>query len=258
MDPEEEKKKEEEVAIAGEVTPTNPLRERMMKSRPEGKYDTDEDVQSAVLEHMDELEGYKGSSEAANQKLVEVMDANPELVDMIRDLANGATPAEAIARNFDLDEIIPKDGEPDYEAWAKNKESRLSKKSEMEARSKEYQDNLAVSEANVREYAEENNMSEEETGKMLDDIDSMLTDLASGKVSKEFVTRMRKALTADQEKQEAVEMAKIEGKNEAIIAKKAPVGDGIPKTMGGSIEAKSEVPQKKDIFDRAIEREKRG
>lgn len=256
MDPEEKNNQEEAATTEGTSPMPNPLRERMMKSRPDGKYDTDEDMQNSIIEYMDELEGYKGSSEAANQKLIEVMDANPELVDMIRDLANGATPAEAIARNFDLDELTPKEGEPDYESWAKNKEMRLAKKSEMEARNKEYQDNLSASEANVREFAAENNMSEEEAGKMLEEIESLFADIVAGKISKEFIAKMRKALTADQEKQEAVEMAKIEGKNEAIVAKKVPVGDGIPKTTGGAIEAKQEAASKPDIFDRVAGRQK--
>lgn len=231
--------------------PPNPLRERMMKSRPDAKLETDEDIQNAIIGHMDDLEKYKGQAEAANAKLLEVMDANPEIVDILRDLTKGATFAEALSRNVDIEDLTPAEGDPDYEAWGKNKASRLASKAEMEKRRQEFADNVKLSEQTVKEFAKEQGMTEAEAEKQLEAVEQLFSEMTSGKISKEFLMKMKKALSADQEKEEAKNMGKIEGKNEAIIAHKTPVGDGLPKLSGGGSMGEGAPGPKPDIFDRA-------
>ena len=65
-------------------------RERALQSLknkyPDREFAEDEDITDPLTEYMEELEDYKTRNSETNQKLIEVLDAEPELVEVIKDL----------------------------------------------------------------------------------------------------------------------------------------------------------------------------
>ena len=158
-----------------QMPPANPFAERLKKSYPDREFANDDEVNAALMEHLDGLEGYKSSTSGLHSKLAEVLDAVPELAGIIRDVSKGASFAEALSRNVDLEDITPIEGDPDYEAWNKNLETRKAGKQSM-------QENLEMSAAEMRAFAEENGMAAEDATKFLGAVDALIGEVVSGKI----------------------------------------------------------------------------
>lgn len=106
--------------------------DRLIKTFPDRKFEKDDDYDTALNEHLDELEGYKERGTTANKKLIALFESEPQVGNLVRDMVNGATFREALARHISPDELTAVEGDPDYEGWTKNKterEKRLDRKS---------------------------------------------------------------------------------------------------------------------------------
>jgi len=243
-------------AMEAPAAPANPFADRLKKSYPDREFASDDDINSALTEHLDGLEGYQSSTKELHAKLAEVLDAEPAIAAIIRDIAKGATFAEALSRNVDLDEITPMEGDPDYEMWGQNMESRKSAKAEKEAGMQAMQENLDMSAAEIRAFAEENGMANEDATKFLESVDQLVGDIVSGKLTKQTLSRLKKALDYDMDVQSAAQAGEVKGRNTKIDAVKAsdkPIkGDGMPAiTSTGTPKPKP----KADSWSQAIDAE---
>ena len=87
---------------------------------------------------------------------------------------------------------------------------------------------------------------EEQATEFLGKVDEALNDIYTGKITKNFLASMFRALNYDKDIANASEMAEIKGRNaniEANILNK-PLSDGLPKVQGGGNVAPS-LPERK-------------
>lgn len=224
-----------------EEAPKNKYAERLSKAYPDREFKNDEDFDKGLEEYLGELEGYKERGTMANQKLIALFEAEPQIGDVVRDLINGSTVREALARHIPLEDLTPLEGDPDYEGWSKNKAAREEGLAKRKAKQDEYSKNLEFSQTAIEEFAKENNMDDDAAGKFLSKFDSMIADINSGRISKEVLATMKRAWNYENDITTAREQGEVAGKNKKIVAQKEepkPVGDGLPKISGSS-----EVPQ---------------
>ncbi|MGI6337886.1 MAG: hypothetical protein ACOXZV_00720 [Bacteroidales bacterium] len=206
--------------------------DRLIKAFPDRKFEKDEDYDTALDEHLDELEQYKNRAVKINNKLMAGFDAEPAVGDAIRDWLNGSTFRASIARHFSPEDFTAQEGDDDYEAWSQNKAKREEDLAKRKQLMDEKENNLKISQETMINFAKENEMDEEAAEKFYSKIDEMVSAIISGKISKETLTAMRRAFNYEQEVSKEKEKAAAAERNKNIVAhKEAPEkkGDGLPK-----------------------------
>lgn len=236
-----------------------------VKGHFEGKeFEDDDSLGAAASELIEQLKGensqlgeYKSKNDEANRKLIEILESEPSVADFLADIIKGASLPQALARNFDMEDFTPQDGEPDYDAWDQARNERSAKLAERKKTDEELTANKVESSKAFDQFRESKGLSEEELDTFVDKIDSFLGDIYKGKVTGEFLEAIFKATAFDTEVEAARNAGLVEGKNMAIEPKKvqAPKGDGLPR-----VTATGEMPEKPvkeaTIFDRVSEKNK--
>lgn len=225
-----------------------PIEEAPLEEAPIEAEAVPEDLQAKISE----LEAYKAANEESNQKIMDVLDAEPVLAKIIQDISMGATFREAIARHIDPEELIAMEGDPDFESWEKNRTSRTEEMIKRKQFSDELAANQEMTKAEIREFATENNMSQEQAVEFLGKIDEMLSGLYAGKIDRKTLAFLKKAVDADQMVADAKEEGEIAGRNAKIKETIAPakVGDGLPKITASEDNPTPEPPKKQSYIDR--------
>jgi hypothetical protein len=208
-------------------------------------FEKEEDYLSKAHELVSGLKEYKAKNSEANQTILELFESQPELGNVLRDMAQGSSFAEALARHIDLDGLKKKEGDPEFEKWNKAKAERA----ERLAKQKETESSLSAARQEslktLNEYMSEKNLKEDFTQK----IDELINPLFEGKITREFLEIMNKAIYADQAIEKAKEQAAIKTRNEKIVEKKIEKeGDGLP-NLSGSGKKPTEKPNKKNYGD---------
>jgi len=252
----EEKKPEEKK----EEVKKHKYHDRLIKEFPDRKFASDDEYEASHEEYVKNLEGYRERGTIANQKLVALFEAEPQIADVVSEMIRGATMRSALARHIGAEDLVPEEGDPDYSVWDKNTKERLERIEKSNKFNQEFNENVEFSVKSIHEFAEENKLPPEEAEKILGEFNDMLKDIYRGKITKETLTKITKAVKHDEAVKEAIKDAKeegeIKGKNEAVKAKKEVESlkkdDGIPalKKTGDTIEETPEKPEQAQIIDR--------
>jgi hypothetical protein len=252
---EEESEEEEEVE--------HPLAETLEKAFPDRDLKTLDDYNEAAKDYIKQLEEYKERGTKANQQLIDVFDSNPEVANITKAIAKGATFREALARYVDPADLTPVEGDPDYEAWQKNLQQRKNELEEQERAAKEMEANIKASNATLKEFVKEAKISDDDAQGLINMIGDMYGDFMRGKVTKDAYQRFLKAYRYDADVKEAVDLGEKKGKNAKIneVRKgetKKKKGDGLPKPEKSAIkeDEKPGVIRKLDeLVDRTIKKD---
>lgn len=231
--------------------PSNPFADRLKKSYPDREFANDDEINAGLTEYMDGLEVYQSSTKDLHSKLAEVLDAVPELAGIIRDVSKGATFSEALSRNVDIEDLTPVEGDPDYEAWTKNLETRKAGKQSM-------QENLDMSATEIRAFAEENGMTPQDATKFLDAVDALIGEVVSGKLTRKTLAQMKKGLDYEIDVQAAEQAGEVRGRNTKIEAKRESqqsTGDGMPAITSSAALPEPKPKPKADPWSQAIDQE---
>ena len=206
--------------------------DKLAKEFPDRKFEKPEDYDSALDEHLTNLEGFKEKGVGLNKKLIALFDAEPHVGDIVRDMVNGATFRQALARHISPDELTPDDGDPDHEGWSKNKTAREEAAAKRKERETQREADFGASAEAMKAFAEENKMDEESAEAFYNKIDEMIGAINSGKITKEALLAMKRAFNYENDIAKAREEGLVAGKNENITARKETPekqGDGIPR-----------------------------
>jgi hypothetical protein len=255
MDPEEKEHVEDTPEITPEETPsavatdqstelpaetpapTHKYADRLSQAYPDRKFEKPEDYDAALDEHLSELSDYRDKGQIANSKLISLFDAEPQVGDIVRDMINGSTFREALARYVSPQDLTAIEGDPDYEGWNKNKTAREEALGKRKSAEEEFNTNLQMSQQQIADFATENKLSDDQAELLLSSLDNIVAEVKAGKVTKETLLLMKKAVDYDNAVGSAAETGAIAGRNANIVAKKEtePIGDGLPK-VGNSNE----------------------
>lgn len=252
-------KKEEKVdngAEVAEVAQAPSLRkyQEKMKARYADEYDPASNEPDMLDRYAEEVEGDLTKYKEAEESLNETMRADPVFAQFVYDVAVNKLPMRAaIAKYFAAEDLIPQEGDDDFEAHQAAYKERVDKSNKMSALEKEIAANEEASFANIDAFAQEQGYSEEQKTALIDKINSVLQDAIEKKISPELLMSFHKMLSFDSEVEAAKEAGKIEGKNEKIESIKAKeeeeiVGDGVPVTGTGTEAAVAMRARKQDPF----------
>lgn len=220
-----------------------PVKDYIRKQYQDEQFDDDDQVDRKAYKHIKDLEKYRTDNREANKKVMTLFNAHPELVDALRDMDEGADFAEAIALNLDPEQrkvlrevVLADDYVPQKENWKQKKTEREAKFAEKQKWTESYSENRKISANNLKEFATENSLDQTAMEGVAKYADQVLADVYNGKVSKQFLAMIHKAMNADAEIAKAAQVAEVKGRNAASVGKaeKAdPVGDGLPDLAKG-------------------------
>lgn len=217
------------------------------KQFPDDKFEDDNQIKAKARTHIKELSDYRTKNRESNKKVVAMLHAHPELVDVMQDLDAGADMRVALARHFDPADLVPQQGDPDYDAWGKAKTERETKFSERQKWQKSYETNRKEASETLKQFATDMKMDEATVKDYATKVDAVLGDVYNGKLSRQFLDAMHKALMFDQAVAEAKDVGRVAGRNEQIetkIAKtEAAVGDGLPDLKKSGELQETKVPE---------------
>jgi hypothetical protein len=258
---EAEKKKQQEAEAAQAEEEKKKLAEAQNATaipEPLKKLFPDAKALADIVPAIEKLQNDLHEETSANAELVQILDANPLFIDVLRDLKEGKTWVESIRERFQ----IPEGGIPDpatdpkgYEAYVKKMLQTEEEQKKKVAAAKEDETRMQA----IRESAV--NMREEFKTKMKmsdDDLKAFLNfvkaqtqaDSATGKLPDNYLDVFYKAYKYDQDVAKAKADGIIEGRNEAITKLKKDgtiKGDALPDLRTGK--TITETPKSDELDD---------
>lgn len=232
-----------------------PLYARMKKSYPDNPFEKDDDYLDMAEKHIAGLEEKVNKFDMSNKKIMSILEDNPELKGVFADLAQGVPFAVALARNIDLEAVIPLEGEDGYEEYAKEDEARKAKIKANQEFISQRDKNLEASVAEIEAFAEEANMDETKAGEFLNWISQLMGRLTDGSFDKQLLSDLYKSYKHDEIVNEETQLAEIRGKNAKIdemIQETNGSNDGLPFVEGSNTEIASNDGSTDTILDDAI------
>lgn len=231
-------------------------RERIKARYPDVNPEKEEDWYDLEDRYAEEVEADLGKYKSVDEALTEAMKAEPEFAEIAYDIAVNKVPFRiAIARHLSQEDLIPGEGDPDYEEFQKVRSERLSQSKAMEERNKQIEANEAKTLEAIDAFAQENGYSEEQKGSLISLINDTFDKLIMKEISPELLLSFHKMMNFDQEVLAAEEAGKIEGRNESIDLKKKTdkdkkEGDGVPVPAG--VKSKDVVAKRTNQFFEGI------
>ena len=228
------------------------LNERMLSRYPDLDVNDDEALAGRMSDDYDELDGQLNGYKEREQKMVDMMSADPRSAYFLSNWHNGSDPAVELVRMFgtDIKDAID-DPEKQDAIAAANKEyvDRVARSRELEA---EYSNNLDASLETLRAFQEENGMTDEEVDETMGFLEQVFTDALVGKFSRQSLEMARKAINHDEDVAAAADDAEVKGRNAKIneTLRRRQEGDGVA-PLGGSAGKVEEPKRRMNIFDYA-------
>ena len=220
------------------------LRSRFADANPQSDQEWDDLTERALSE-----------DEENAKVLQDILDSDKDLSTVVSEMIVNGTPFRAaVAKYFDPEDLVAKEGDEDYEYYQKSTDERKRMGQEFRARGEEKRKNTKDAYDNIDKFAEKNGMDAAAKDAFIGFVNNLYNDLSVLKLTPETLTKLYKAMTYDEAVAEAAETGEIDGKNAAIEAQRvrktsAANGDGVPTPQGGSAPVKPKPERPKTIFD---------
>jgi hypothetical protein len=180
-------------------------------------------------EYVKSLEDQVAKFEQANGKLYDLIEATPELLEVVRQMLGGKKFRSAILSVISTDDLSPKEGDGDYPdamAALTDRQNFLKGKKEKED---QVMKNIEASAHAIEEFKQTNQLNDQEIKSFLESIDTDVSDMLDGKMTVKMLTHLWKASRYDSDVEMTAEQAKIAGRNEQIeVMKQTKKDDGLP------------------------------
>lgn len=228
----------------------------ILKEVYDTEFETPEEKNIALREY---LENQKETS----TKLYNVLSSSPELqsiiTEMIKDKADFRV---ALAKNLDLEAVIPKPGDDGYKEWVAEEIKREAKLKEQAKKQEEFVKNQQRSVIETKNFLSRNELDDNKARNFLEYVDTLAVDFANGRMTDKVLKQLYKGWSHD----ETIEKVKTEGEQKAKIAEtrganrkivaitRKKSGDGVktlPAGGAGKTRAKSDSIISGDVISRA-------
>jgi len=239
-----------------EKEPASPLLEKIQEVYADREVEGELDYEEAAVTYIGELETEISGLNKSNQAIIDIFNNNNEVRGLMRDLVDGAGLPEAVARNINIEDLTPAEGDPNREKWDKAKADFKKRADDRAANVVTVRENQAQSTKVFTQFATENEYSQDDVKNMVEIIDPMLGDLAQGKITIEFLNIIKKGLDYKKAVGKATESGIKKGRNQKIVAKKKATkkGDGLPHPASGGETGTGEKQKPKGWFEGAMDR----
>lgn len=227
------------------------LRGRYPDVTPQSDQEWDDLAERAYGEDEVKIKNFEDN----NKVIQDLLDSDKDLASVVSEMIVNGTPFRAaVAKFFDPESLVAKEGDDDYEYYQKSAEERRKMGQAFRERGAQKRANEKDAYDNIDKFAEKHAMEAAEKQAFIDFVNELYDDLSVLKLSSKTLEKLYKAMTYDEAVAEAAETAEIDGKNQAIEAARvkkneATAGDGVPTPQGGSAPAPTPRPRRKTIFD---------
>lgn len=238
------------------TTPAVPkYRERLGKRYPDANPQSDQEWDDLAERGYAEDEERIKLFEDNNKVIEDILDSDKDAAAVISEMIVNGTPFRAaVAKFFDPEDLVAKEGDEDYDYYQKSTDERKRMGQEFRARGEEKRKNESEAYDNIDKFAEKKALDDAAKDAFVSFINTLYNDLSVLRLSPETLEKLYKAMTYDEAVAEAAETAEIDAKNAAIEASRvkkaaAKAGDGIPTPAGGSAPVPERPKRKPTIFD---------
>lgn len=232
------------------------IRKSIMSKYPDFKAESEDEWNAKEDEYFGEVEDDLNAYRSSEAQLEEMIKANPDLAEVINDMVSSKMPFRvALARHYSQEDLMPKEGDDDFEAYGKEYSARLERAKRKEEQLKEIVANEATSLENIERFAKDNGLSDEEKNNLVDYINTFFNDMLFKKISPDMLSMFRNAITHDKDVESAREEGEIKGRNANIEAQiesenSSQSGDGIPASgKGAEVRERREKQPGEELFD---------
>lgn len=225
-------------------------RERLKKRFADREFNTDEDWDNAAEEAYAEDEESINVFKDNNKVIDEVIASDKDLAAIIADIVANHIPFRAaVAKRFDPEDLVAKEGDADYEYYQKSYEERVATGKEIQRLAQERLKNEDEAYDNIDAFCEEKGYSDEDKKEFIKFINEFYNSLSMRKITPDILKTLDNARHYEDDVNSAEENGFIAGKNENISAKRASdnakaAADGVPVPQGGGAPV-TEAPAKK-------------
>lgn len=246
---EEENQKEAPVM---ELTGT---RKRLKERYPEAEPADDAGWEELGNRYMDETDAEIGKYKDSESQMSELIAIYPEFGELVYNMVENKMPLRAaIAKLFSQEELIPQEGDDDYESFKSAYNERVEAKGKKDAQTKEIEENEKKSMDNIDQFAQSKGLSEEQKEQLIDLINNHFNELLFKRITPEMLEGFYKQMSFDTAVSDAEKVGEIKGRNANIEAKRAKEkqkenGDGLPNPGGGGAMKKEERTRERNFFD---------
>lgn len=252
----EEKEKVEAGGQAGEM----PVVSAEVWKRLQERYPEEQPADAAGWEkvfgrYVDDSEAEMSRYREAEAQMTELCRVYPEFAAVVHELVENRLPFRAaVAKVFSQEDLIPQEGDEDYEAYRTAYAERLEGLKKREAQTKEIDDNEVKSMETIDRFCEEKSLDDEQKEQLIGVINDHFTELLYKRISPEMLEGFLKQMSYDDAVAEAEKAGLIRGRNEQIEAKRrserlAAGGDGLPGIGGGGAIQPAEKVHRRNFFD---------
>ena len=221
------------------------LYERIRTSRPNANYDEDEEEYARqAMGMLDELDRKSSDYDKMSEKLTSRFNQNPEEAEAWLAYLDGASLPAAIRRFMGDEALSMKEGDDGWEEYVQAGKDREAQHAKNREALDAYMKNAKESDDAMTEFLKEDGFDEEGAQGFKDLVVSILNDVSAGKVSKDTLKLLKRAVDYDKDLSGALEQGRVDGRNEKIEAeKKRMKGSGLPDVNAGG-SASEEVEAK--------------
>ena len=227
------------------------LRGRYPDSNPQSDQEWDDLAERAYGEDEEKIRNFED-----NAKVIEdLMDSDKDLASVVSEMIVNGTPFRAaVAKFFDPESLVAKEGDDDYDYYQKSSEERKKMGQAFRERGAQKRANEKEAYDNIDKFAEKHAMEAAEKEAFIKFVNELYDDLSLLKLTSKTLEKLYKAMTYDEAVAEAAEAAEIDGKNQAIEAARVKktaetAGDGVPTLQGGSAPEPERPKSQPTIFD---------
>jgi len=227
------------------------LRGRYPDANPQSDQEWDDLAERGYAEDEERIKNFEDN----NKVIEDLIDSDKDLAAVTSEMIVNGTPFRAaIAKYFDPEDLVAKEGDDDYEYYQKSAEERKKMGQAFRERGARKRANEKEAYDNIDKFAEKKAFDDAAKQEFIDFVNNLYNDMGELKLSMQTLEKLYKAMTYDEAVAEAAENAEIDAKNEAIEAtrvKKAAetAASGVPAPQGGSAPAPTPKPKKSTIFD---------
>lgn len=241
---------EDVVEEVSEEKPVSRSRSFIMAKFPDKTYENEEEYEEDLANTLEQTEKELQAYKDADARLEDILDLNPELALVIADMHKGMPFMTALAHNVDLEEIMPIEGEPDYEEFAKNKEERKAKKAADKEREDLLRTNAEKSAEEILDYLDKKGWTEEQKGNFNKWFNDLVARLSENRLGKDEMDIFVKGYEYDEAVARAEENGKVAGRNEKIETKRK-VQENVDELPEGGTTSKASytAPKQRQIID---------
>lgn len=251
---------EKEKVDAGVQAEEKPVMPTDVWKRLQERYPGEQPADAAGWEsvfgrYLDDSEAEMSRFKEAEAQMTELCRVYPEFAAVVYDMVENRLPFRAaVAKVFSQEDLIPQEGDEDYEAYQAAYTERLDGLKKKDAQTKEIDANEAQSIETIDRFCEEKGLDDEQKEQLIGVINDHFTELLYKRISPEMLEGFLKQMSYDDAVAEAEKAGLIRGRNEQIEAKRrrkqaAVDGDGLPGAGGGGAIQPAEKVRKRSFFD---------